>query len=75
MRKLELVGYKLEPVLARRSEYTLTTIEYGAGGKEMAEMLKADLGVSDPVNLVEKENLEKDAVIWNFLPKNAFLEI
>ncbi|HBB36497.1 MAG: hypothetical protein UX02_C0007G0029 [Candidatus Moranbacteria bacterium GW2011_GWC1_45_18] len=75
VRKLELVGYKLEPVLARRSEYTLTTIEYGAGGKEMAEMLKADLGVSDPVNLVEKENLEKDAVIWNFLPKNAFLEI
>jgi hypothetical protein len=75
VRKLELIGYKLESVSLQRSDYKLTTIEYQTGKKEIAEMVREDIGVSEPVNLVEKNNLAKDIIIWNFTPRSEFLEI
>lgn len=74
LKRLDLTGYKVNYSSIKENKYAKTTIEYNKGKKDQAEMLKNDLGVSDEIELVEVSGLATDAIIYNSLDKNNFLD-
>jgi LysM repeat protein len=76
LRKLRLIGYSAEIVsdLAGR-QYGETTVEYTAGKKDQADMLKKDLGTSNGASLKEIDGLGKDIVVYNLIKKEELPEL
>lgn len=72
IKKLKLIGYEVS-LSDRQGGFSATTIEYANGKQAQAEMVKNDLGIKEPVDLVEAPNLAVDVVVHNMASKDEFL--
>ena len=74
VKKLELIGYSVAGSGTPPASYDQTTIEYLPGKQGQAEMLKNDLGITDPVELKENNSISVDAVVYNLAKPDMFLQ-
>jgi LysM repeat protein len=75
LKKLELIGY-LVSYDNREGDYKKTVIEYLPGKEDKVKILRADIGAKDEneIELREKTDLSFDAVVYNFISKDDFLD-
>lgn len=75
-KKFSLAGYTVNLLTSTEKEtkYSQTSVEYKTGKKDLADMVKNDLGVTEQVDMLEIPGLGTDIVIYNKLDKNNFLD-
>jgi len=70
-----LEGYKVRLLGGADNKYQKTTVEYLSGKKDQADMVKNDLGVTDTVDMVETAGLAQDAIVYNLIPRDQYIEL
>jgi LysM repeat protein len=70
-----LEGYSVKLLGASENKYQKTTVEYLTGKKDQAQMVANDLGLTDQVDLVETAGLSQDAIVYNFVPRDQYIEL